>query len=209
MTITHHLDDATLMSFAAGALPEALAAVAAAHIAMCPRCRREIAALERLGTALFADLAPASLERPEMAQPDPAPRPSASTLGRPAPDADPLQRLLGGSLESVRWRWIGPGVWQSPLRLRGAGTLNLIKVAGGRDVPEHEHAGSELTLVLRGSLHDATGVYHPGDVTDLDEEVAHHPRAGKATDCICLVASEKPARFRGLLARLMQPWHGM
>jgi RNA polymerase sigma-70 factor (ECF subfamily) len=36
MTITHHLDDATLMSFAAGALPAALSAVAAAHADMCP-----------------------------------------------------------------------------------------------------------------------------------------------------------------------------
>ena len=36
MTITHHLDDATLMSFAAGSLPNALAAIAAAHIAMMP-----------------------------------------------------------------------------------------------------------------------------------------------------------------------------
>ncbi len=61
MTITHHLDDATLMSFAAGSLPAALAAVAAAHAAMCPRCRREIAALERLGGALMAGLQPVDL----------------------------------------------------------------------------------------------------------------------------------------------------
>ena len=61
MTITHHLDDATLMSFAAGSLPAALAAVAAAHAAMCPRCRREIATLERLGGALMAGLQPVDL----------------------------------------------------------------------------------------------------------------------------------------------------
>ena len=36
MTITHHLDDATLMSFAAGSLPNALAALAAAHVADVP-----------------------------------------------------------------------------------------------------------------------------------------------------------------------------
>ena len=49
MTITHHLDDATLMSFAAGSLPDTLAAVAAAHISMCARCRQEVAMLERIG----------------------------------------------------------------------------------------------------------------------------------------------------------------
>ena len=36
MSITHHLDPATLMSYAAGGLAPALAAVAAQHIAMCP-----------------------------------------------------------------------------------------------------------------------------------------------------------------------------
>ena len=64
MTITHHLDDATLMSFAAGALPAALAAVAAAHADMCPRCRREIAAMERLGGAVMADLSPVAFDAP-------------------------------------------------------------------------------------------------------------------------------------------------
>ena len=204
MTITHHLDDATLMSFAAGALPTALAAVAAAHIALCPRCRRQVAALERVGAALVGDLAPARLDRPE----PPAPASSGRNARGPK-EADPLARLLGDGLDRIKWRWIGPGVWQSPVPFDGKGSLDLLKVRPGRAVPEHGHAGSELTLVLRGTLRDATGVYHRGDVADLDEEIAHQPHAGEDADCICLVASEKPARFRGLLARLMQPWHGM
>ena len=87
MTITHHLDDATLMSFAAGALPAALAAVAAAHADMCPRCRREIAAMERLGGAVMADLSPAAFERAEPVRPcqcPPAHRDlSSSRCGQP------------------------------------------------------------------------------------------------------------------------------
>jgi putative transcriptional regulator len=204
MTITHHLDDATLMSFAAGAMVDALAAVAAAHIALCPRCRREVAALERVGAALVADLAPARLDRPE-----PDTRVAPDHAGRVQQPAAPLARLLGEDLDSIKWRWIGSGVWQCPVPLTGQGTLNLIKVAPGRAVPEHGHSGSELTLVLRGTLCDETGVYGRGDVADLDEEIAHHPRAGRDTECICLVASEKPARFHGLVARLMRPWHGM
>ena len=65
MTITHHLDDATLMSFAAGSLPAALSAVAAAHVAMCTRCHRAVAGLERVGGALLAELLPATLDRAE------------------------------------------------------------------------------------------------------------------------------------------------
>ena len=56
MTIVHHPDDATLMSFAAGSLTEALAAVVATHIAMCPRCARELELLELVGTALIESM---------------------------------------------------------------------------------------------------------------------------------------------------------
>jgi putative transcriptional regulator len=212
MTITHHLDDATLMSFAAGALPAALAAVAAAHVALCGRCRREVAELERVGGALLGDLSPAALDRAE-------PTASAATsMGEVtrgnagAPDREmpkPLGRLLDGGLDDVRWRRLGFGVWVHRLTLAGRGGLGLLKVAPGRLVPEHSHAGAELTLVLRGSFHDATGTYRIGDVADLDETIEHTPIADPGPDCICLVASEQPARFRGLIARLLQPLHGL
>ena len=48
-----------------------------------------------------------------------------------------------------------------------------------------------------------------GDVADLDETVEHRPVADPGPDCICLVASETPARFYGLFARLIQPLHGL
>lgn len=204
MTITHHLDEATLMSFAAGSLPAALAAVAAAHTAMCARCRREVAMLEGVGEALVSELAPAELERAEL----PAPLPAASHQARyrkpDEGDGDapwPVARLVAGGLDAVRWRWLGPGVWDRPLPLAGAGKLRLLKVAPGRNVPEHGHGGAELTLVLRGSFRDETGRYHRGDVADLDQSVAHQPVAEAGDDCICLVANEGPAEFRGLMAR--------
>jgi anti-sigma factor ChrR (cupin superfamily) len=33
--------------------------------------------------------------------------------------------------------------------------------------------------------------------------------ADAATGCICLIASEKKARFKGIIARLMQPFIGV
>ncbi len=210
MTITHHLDDATLMSFAAGSLPNTLAAVAAAHISVCPRCRRELAAHERIGAALMAGLPPAEMQRAGLVPPlregeraEPAP-----TLQGDIPH--PLAGIIGLSLDEVRWRWIGPGLWHRPLPISGAGSLHLIKGAPSARVPEHDHGGGELTLVLRGALIDETGRYGPGDVADIDESVEHHaPSADPEAGCICVIANEHPTRFRGLLARLMQPWHGM
>ncbi|MEQ1517372.1 MAG: zf-HC2 domain-containing protein, partial [Usitatibacteraceae bacterium] len=51
--IEHHPDDATLVSYGAGTLPEALTAVVAAHVSMCPRCRAEVADLNLLGATLM------------------------------------------------------------------------------------------------------------------------------------------------------------
>lgn len=208
MTITHHLDDATLMSYAAGSLPNALAAVAAAHLAMCPHCRREVRMLERFGGALVSALEPAALHRSVPAAPEVASLPAnVQTAGGEVPP--PLLQLIGGNLDTVRWRWIGPGLWHRPLRVGGAGSLQLIKAAAGASVPEHTHAGSEITLVLRGALADVTGRYAAGDVADLDEDIEHTPIADAQDGCICVIATEAPTRFRGLLARLMQPWHGL
>jgi putative transcriptional regulator len=209
MTITHHLDDATLMSFAAGSLSDALAAVAAAHVAMCPHCRRELGTLERIGGALVSALAPATLVRVQPAMPEMMklpPAPAAMAAGD-VPAA--LTRLIGGNLDEVRWRWIGPGLRHRPLRTSGGGSLQLIKAAPGATVPEHTHGGSEITLVLRGALIDDTGRYGPGDVADVDEEIEHTPVADAEAGCICVIANEQRTRFRGLLARLMQPWHGL
>jgi putative transcriptional regulator len=211
MTIAHHLDDATLMSFAAGSLPGALSAVAATHVAMCARCRRELDALERVGAALLATLAPAGLDRGEPSPPARSePAPPAHAVAPPAPGLipGPLAPLVG-DLQAVQWRWIGPGVWQYSLPVKGAGRLALIKAEPGRGIPEHGHTGSELTLVLTGSLQDSTGLYRRGDVADLDEGIEHTPVADAEAGCICLVASEGSARFKGLLARLTQPYHGL
>ena len=205
MTITHHLDDATLMSFAAGSLPDTLAAVAAAHIAVCGRCRHEVAVHERVGAALLDEMAPETLTRQqqdfELMQSAPV------TDARAAGAASSLERIIGGPLDSVRWRWIGPGLWHRPLDRAGGGALQLVKAAPGARVPDHTHGGSELTLVLQGALVDETGTYSPGDVADLDEGIRHTPVADRAAGCICLIANEQPTQFRGLLARLLQRRH--
>lgn len=198
MTITHHLDDATLMSFAAGGLPEALAAVAAEHIARCAQCRKELRIAERLGQGLLRDIAPAPLVKPE---------PDTQIAATPRTAAQ--RASVAQHLENVRWRWIGPGLYSHKIKVR-TGSLHLLKAAPGAAVPMHDHSGGELTLVLEGALLEGKDRLGPGDVADHDEEVAgHRPRADADQGCICLIGSEHKARFRTVLARLMQPFHGM
>ena len=207
MTITHHLGSETLMSFAAGTLPGALAAVAGAHIALCRHCRDELVWFERIGGALLDDVAPLPLTTGVPVLPAPGTPPSSAPAG--GNNANPILRLEAQNFALVGWRRIGLGLWHHPLPLPGNGTLQLIKAAPGAAVPEHGHGGAELTLILRGALTDATGSYGQGDVADLDQEIEHTPIADRKRGCVCAVANEVPTRFHGLLARLFQPWHGL
>ena len=44
--IRHHLNDALLMGYAAGCLPEAFSLVAATHVSLCDECRARLASFE-------------------------------------------------------------------------------------------------------------------------------------------------------------------
>ncbi len=210
MSITRHLDDSTLLSFASGSLPSALAVVAAAHVAICPRCRDEVARMELVGGAILNGLPGVAMQGPEPPVPHverhrPAAAPRRISSGEvPAP----LVGLVGNDLDAVRWRWISRGLWLRWLPVTGGGQLHLFKGAPGAIVSEHGHRGSELTMVLRGTLADSTGEYAPGDVCDLDESIEHMPVAGR-DGCICIVAQDHPVRWRRLMVRLARPWHGM
>lgn len=214
MTIKHHPDVSTLLSCAAGSQPETFAAVVASHLASCPACARQVSRMERIGEALFDSIEPAQLERAA---------PVAAARALEALDARstslvqngdvplPLTGLIGLKLDDVPWKRLGAGLWHYPLPLSPSvkGDLRLIKVAPGHTMPDHGHGGEEMTLVLRGSYTDVTGHYRVGDIADLADDVEHAPIACAQEGCICLIASEKPARFKSVFARMMQPLAGL
>ncbi len=207
MSIQHHPDISTLMSYAAGSLGEALSAVVIAHIVRCPACRADVRRLETIGATVFDQAGSVPVgEAPVVsaAASERAPRP-----GDRIPD--PLGIVLAGGLSTFRWRWLGPGVrhHRLPLSAGAAGDLRLLKIAPGQKMPAHGHGGSELTLVLEGAYQDETGRFGVGDVEDVDGATEHQPIADTATGCICLIASEQAALFKGVLGRLVQPLTGM
>lgn len=217
MAITHHADDSTLMSYAAGTLPEALSAVVATHVAMCPRCRKEVRAMESIGVAFMGSL-PAAAMTGTMPK---APVALANrtdegdhvlaAIERSGDIKGPLSRVVGSDISSIQWKRLGIGVWHRPIDLsEGAkGDLRMIKVAPGQAIPEHGHGGSELTLILAGSYSDKLGRFGAGDIADLDGDVEHKPVADKAEGCICLIASQQKVRFKGIFARIAQPFVGL
>lgn len=213
--IMRHPDPATLLSFAGGGLAEPLSAVVAAHLDMCEVCRAQVADLELVGALLLTETA---LVHARSAGRDIPARPTADDLPKAERYIDssgklprPLASTFRLSFDAVPWKRLGPGVWHHrlPMSPGVTGDLRLLKIGPGRVMPDHGHGGSELTLVLEGAYSDETGAYRRGDMQDVDESIEHTPVADKDTGCICLIASEKPARFKGLVGRLMQPWTGM
>ncbi len=214
-TIMRHPDPATLMNYAAGCLAEPLAAVTAAHISMCGECHAELAGMELLCAALLskAELVPIGAAMQVPCRPADV---SSCEVARSLIDAGnklpaPIAAAFQLSFETIRWKRLGPGIWHHrlPLSPGVGGDLRLLKIGPGRVMPDHGHGGSELTLVLDGAYNDETGSYRRGDMQDVDETVEHTPVADKVTGCICLIASERPARFKSLVGKLMQPWTGM
>lgn len=226
MTPNHHLSEATVVSFAAGALSPEMSAVAATHLQGCRVCRRALADAETVGGALLARQqsaveAPAdlpALRQDMLARLDAAPltKPSAfearADTGA-AEDGDllplPLRAYFGPSWSALRWRWAAPGLHM----IRATGTrqdqLVLLKVAPGRAMPLHSHQGGELTQILKGAYDDVLGHFGPGDAADLDHETLHQPTSAPGVPCICVAALDAPLAFPGWLARRLQAFVGL
>lgn len=228
MTPHHHLNEATLVSLASGALSPEMAAVAATHVEACEHCRAMLADAEHIGGLLLLGLQQGTgsdASRQARLRSAIWNRLGDSTAGpgatafeaRPgfARPADPerlpraLQGYFGDTWSALRWRWVAPGIQVIRAAQSGPDSLLLLKIAPGRSVPLHSHRGAELTQILKGAYDDVLGRFGPGDAADLDSETEHQPVAAPGTPCICVAALNAPLRFPGWLASKLQPLIGL
>lgn len=198
--IQYHPTEQTLLAYATGTLPGALAIVTATHLAQCRLCQRALGTLEATGGVLMDELSPVPLSG------DALDRLLART-GEPAPLPPPvLHPELPAPLNRVtlgRWWPVGIGVRYRPLQTAGAAWGGLILAQPGRSLPKHGHKGRELTCILAGSFADGSGHYQAGD---LSEPVTDHdvpPTVTGHKPCLCIIASEG-MHLRGLLGRVQR-----
>lgn len=211
MSIKHHLNDALLMAYSAGTLPEAFSLVVATHISMCDECRARLASFDAVGGSMLEDCGTADVGdnafAATMAMIDAAGEDAiVAKVDRGALFPGPLRDYVGGDVDAVRWRAVGGGVRQAILRTSRNATVRLLRIPAGASVPDHGHRGTELTLVLQGAFRDETDRFGPGDVEIADQELNHTPVAEEGQDCICLAATDAPLRFNSLLPRIAQPF---
>lgn len=210
----HHIPAELLLDYAAGSLAQPWSLVVACHLTLCPHCRREVAAIERVGGSLLEQgearpMRPGAFEA------------IAGQLGRQdapssaAPFRASGDRLLPAPLRDylpdpghVAWRWSGKGLRSHalPVPVPRGGLVSLLRVAPGAGLPIHTHGGDEMTLVLSGGFTDEQGEFRRGDVEVADGAVNHRPVAMLGEPCICLAVTDAPLRFQGPLGWVLNQW---
>lgn len=200
--ITHHLDIATLISCSAGSQPEALAAVTAAHLAVCPSCTTRLSRAQTIGEAIFDALPGVPLTKaiptPTSALNQPLPKATSATIphritGTLGDVPLPLVCTLGYHLADIEWDKVTAGVWTAPVPLseNGVGQLHLLKLAPGVTQPSAKTPSSKLMMVLSGSYLEGGSIFVPGDVADFDDHTHRNIAADAQTGCVCLVAVDR------------------
>ncbi len=210
--LQNQLPDNVLLAYSAGTLPEAFSLVVACHVSLCDDSRAAVESFDALGGSLLERLDEADLSTESFARTlalidsgELAIKP-ARKMPNDSVFPEPLQRFAGEGPDSVAWKSIGGGVKQAILPCSGDATARLLHIPSGTAVPDHGHAGLEMTLVLKGAFTDEFGRFARGDIEVRDDDHAHAPVADQGEDCICLAATDAPLKFRGLLPRLVQPF---
>ena len=204
--ISHHIPDAMIAAYAAGALPQPFALVVATHVSLCLECRAAYHGHLAVGGAILEEEDGIGLsdgvKDNVLARLDTADDPTPAYRRSGAYPAPVVEALKG---KPPKWRSMGLGVRQCIVGAGPEGSVRLLYIPPGQAVPDHGHDGLELTLVLQGSFSDATGRFTAGDCEVADADLEHTPVADQGPPCICLAATDMPLRFNSFVPRMLQP----
>lgn len=208
--VKYHPDTNTLLEFAASSLPAAQSVVVSTHLQFCSECRQRLAQLESLGATMFENAEPVDinpsvfdnvLARLDEVEEDRAANDaSASTLSWT------VKQIRKGNLDQLQWKKVTRSLRIADLgEIDGAAEFSLYHIAEGGRIPQHNHSGTEMTLVLQGGFSDEGGSYHAGDFITREAGDIHAPTALSGGDCICLAVLESPLRFTSWHHRWLSP----
>lgn len=210
MAAQYHLPEEWLIDYAAGSLDEAASVIVASHLALCPDCRRRLNLCEATGGALLEkceelkisshcrDAVMAALDGALLTD---IPITPLESLCRILPS--PIRSFSGCGFTGLCWQRVNRKVQRVVLPTRGKGRLELVQMKANSRIPFHSHRGDELTLVLMGSLRDQKKLYRRGDVMFYEDGSAHSSKIGAAEACICLIYTDHPHVFKGIIGRAL------
>ena len=199
----------------------------AIHLHHCPLCRAEVHELSSLGASLIDRAAQADQSRSDIsvsssvkdqvlariAQLDTAKpaEPEPALLAERADNSNSLPRcirkLAPNGLDELPWKKLSASLQVARLPVgEDRREVALHRIAPGGSVANHDHRGTETTVVLTGSFSDQEGLYMPGDFIVKQPGEDHQPNASRDAECICFSVLEAPVRFTGPVTRLINPF---
>ena len=205
----HHPDDALLLEYASGAMPQSVALIVATHVGGCARCQATTGGLEAVGGACLDDIAPVEMNDDALASlfarldGDSAPEPPAHVRIPGVPT--PLDQYLSAGFADLTWKGRAGGIQTFELDVPDQRTFLLRIPAGGKS-PAHTHRAKEYTQVVQGAFVDHTGEFCEGDFVVTDPSVTHQPMVAGAQSCICLAVLEAPLKLTGPFGWLVNPF---
>ena len=169
-------------AYAAQALPASDVAAAEAHIAACPHCQRELAALRPV-VDRFVSWPTDVLRPPASLQARLAQRIAAETGRAPVSPPPPQWR-------EPDWEQVAPGIECKLLATDGERhrVSMLVRLAPGARYPAHTHAGVEELHLLDGELWIDERKLLPGDY-NYGPPGASDERVWSETGCTCVLVT--------------------
>jgi putative transcriptional regulator len=219
--VSFHPDSKFLTDFAAGSLALSEAVCVAAHLEFCSKCRSHVQQLGDVAAQMMARLEPDVADVDgfdSLMQRIESDASSSLSIRSDEPGLSPaalgassmpriLQKLAKRGLQDMSWVQLGRSLRIAPVDIGENDRQTAIYdiKAGGR-MPEHEHRGEEITVLLKGSFSDAEGKYVRGDFVVRHAGERHQPTATLDTDCICLVSLAEPVKPTSIWYRLLEPF---
>ena len=219
--IQHHPDDNLLAEYSAGALAWALSLGVATHLHFCSECRNRVTQMNKIGAVLLdscqAQKIPENaldqvLRRIQLEGDSVAMAPAAVPTKRIFKDTmlNDLPKLVARLIpdnQPLRWQFVSPALKMARLRTgQNQYEVAFHRINSGGKVPEHDHKGLEVTVVLKGSFSDENGIYTPGDFMVRQKGEVHRPTAAQNQDCLCFSITESPVYLTSLLGKLINPF---
>jgi putative transcriptional regulator len=205
MTDTIDTIDVLMARFVAGTLPLPMRVLVESHLEISSANRGFVRGLEALAGDALLEAPLASLSDPaHVLEAVFASRDEGILPPRPAPSGSvfpPALRAFAGfeAGQEVPWRTMLPGIREHVVaRVEGC-RASLFRFNPGRELPDHTHEGTELTLVLEGAFSDQRGRFGRGDVSVADPSLDHRPVAENDRPCIAFIVTDAPLKMTGPL----------
>jgi len=214
-----------LVEYAAGALEPAPGVAITTHLQFCDECRRSVDSLQAIGGELLdsAGSIPVSesllddvfshIDREEI-QGHTETGISTSAASIYSKEIDEFSRSVPAYIrqflpeDKLKWRFLSPSLKMAAIRIgEDVHELSFLKIKAGGKAPQHDHKGTEITVVLTGSFSDEAGLYQPGDFIVRQTGEIHQPIAARNEECICLSVLSAPIQLTGI-KRLLNPFLG-